>query len=236
MVGQEKTDSLKRTARIVGILTLSMTVFAIFGMLYVPNLVVPGDAAATASNIVASEGLFRIGIVSNVIVVLIEVVLVVMLYVLLKPVSKTFSLVAAFARLAMTTIQGINLLNQVMVLQLLSGAEYLNGFEPGQLHALALFLMNAHESVVLIWGLFFALHLFVLGILVYHSGYIPRILGVLLMVASLCYLVQDFGTILLPAYKETLAMIGFLSIIELAFPVWLLIKGVRNRPAAAEAG
>jgi hypothetical protein len=229
-------DSLKRTARIVGILTLSMTVFAIFGMLYVPNLVVPGDAAATARNISASEGLFRIGMVSNVIVVLIEIVLVVMLYVLLKPVSKTFSLVAAFARLAMTTIQGVNLLNQAMVLQLLSGAEYLNGFEPGQLHALALFFMNAHESVVLIWGLFFALHLFVLGVLVYKSGYIPGILGILLIVASLCYLVQDLGTILWPAYKGTFAIIGFLSIVELAFPVWLLIKGVRDRPAAAKAG
>jgi hypothetical protein len=229
-------DSLKRTARIVAILTLAMTAFAIFGMLYVPTLVVTGDAAATARNIIASEGLFRIGIVSNAIVVLIEIVLVVMLYVLLKPVSKTFSLVAAFARLAMTTIQGINLLNQAMVLQLLSGAEYLNVFEPGQLHALALFFLNAHESVVLIWGLFFALHLFVLGVLVFKSGYIPRILGGLLVVASLCYLVQDFGTILWPAYKETFAAIGFLSIVELAFPVWLLIKGVRDQPTATEAG
>ena len=227
---QETMDSLKRTARIAGILTLLMAVVAPFGMMYVPStLVVPGDATATANNIVASEGLLRLGIADNAVVFLIEIVLVVMLYVLLKPVSKTWSLVAAFARLGMTTIQGINLFNQFMALQLLGGAAYLNSFEPGQLHALALAFMNAFESVALIWGLFFALHLFVLGALVYKSGYIPRVIGILLLVASLCYLVQSFGTILLPGYDELWSAVGLVSMVELAFPLWLVIKGVRGQ-------
>jgi hypothetical protein len=232
----QELASLKKTARIVAILTLAMTVFALFSMLDVPELVAPGDPVAPDAPI-PYEGRFRLYIVSDSMICLIEIVLVVMLYVLLKPVSETLSLVAAFARLAMTTIQGMNLLNRLLALQLLGGADYLSALGPDQLRALAMLFLNAHGSVVLIWGLFFALHLFVLGYLVYRSGYIPRILGVVLMVAGLCYLVQNWGTILFPAQQEILAVVGFLSIIELAFPVWLLIKGVRDpQPAMLETG
>jgi hypothetical protein len=159
---------------------------------------------------------------------LIEIVLSVLLYILIRPVSKTLSLVVAFSRLAMTIIQGINLLNSFFALLLLSGAGYLTVFEPAQLNALVLLFLNAHQSVVLIWGLSFGLHLFVLGYLVYKSGYIPKIVGIFLVVASLCYLIQSFGKILLPNYEETFALIGFLSIVEIALPLWLLIKGVNT--------
>jgi len=224
---EEKMKSIKKIARIAGILTLLIVVFAPFSMLYVPStLVVRGDAATTANNIMASEWLFRLGMASDSIVFLIEIVLTVLLYVLLKPVNKTLSLVAAFSRLAMTTIQGINLLNHFIVLLLLSGAGYVTVFAPDQVHALVLLFLNAHEYVVLIWGLFFSLHLFVFGYLVYKSGYIPKIIGVLLVVAALPYLIQGFGNILFPQYKGIFASIGFLSSIEIALPLWLLIKGV----------
>jgi len=238
MTTKEKTNSLKKTARITGALILIMAVFAGFSMMTVqPNLIVPGDAATTANNIMASEGLFRIGIVSDSVVFLIEIAIVVMLYVLLKPVNKTLSLVAAFARLAMTIVQGVNLLFIHAPLLLLSGADYLTVFEPDQLHALVLIFLDAHGYVVLIWGLFFGLHLLVLGYLVYKSGYIPRILGVLLVFASLCHLTQSFGKILLPKYEEIFATIGFLSIVEVALPLWLVIKGVKDQgPATTEAG
>jgi hypothetical protein len=238
MTTKEKMNSINKTARIAGALILIITVFAPFSMMYVPsNLIVPGDAATTANNIMASEGLFRAGIASDSVVFLIEIVIVVVLYVLLKPVSKTLSLVAAFARLAMTVMQGMNLLNSFTALLLLSGADYLTVFEADQLYALVLLFLNAHEYVVLIWGLFFGLHLLVLGYLVYKSGYIPRIVGVLLVFAGLFYLTANFGNILLPKYEEIFATIGFLSIIELAFPLWLLIKGVKDQqPATTEAG
>jgi hypothetical protein len=86
--------------------------------------------------------------------------------------------------------------------------------------------LNAHEAVVIIWGLFFSLHLFVFGYLVYKSGYIPKLIGVLLVLASLSYLIQGFGNILFPQYKALFTSIGFLSSIEIALPLWLLIKGV----------
>lgn len=219
--------SINKIARIAGVLTLLIVVFAPFSMIYVPTtLVVPGDAAVTANNIMASEGLFRLSMVSDSIVFLIEIVLTVLLYVLLKPVNKTLSLVAACSRLAMTIIQGMNLLNHFFVLLLLSGAGYLTIFAPDQLQALVMLFLNAHETVVLIWGLFFSLHLFVFGYLVYKSGYLPKFLGVLLLIVAFCYLIQDFGNMLFPQYKALFTSIGSLAFLEIAFPLWLLIKGV----------
>jgi hypothetical protein len=233
----EQITSLKRTARTTGLLMLVMAVLAGFGMMYVPNsLTVAGDATATADNILASEGLFRAGIVADAFVFLIEIVLVVLLYVLLKPVDKTLALVAAFARLAMTVVQGMNLLNYFFVLLLLGGPGYLAVFQTDQLDALILLFLNAHEDMALIWGLFFGLHLLVLGYLVYRSGYLPKIVGGLLVLASVCYFTQSFGNILLPKYEELFATIGFLSIIEVVFPLWLVIKGVNDQPLGAIKG
>jgi hypothetical protein len=220
--------SLNRTARVAGGLYLLIAVFAPFSMVFVPSrLIVPGDAATTASNVMASEWLFRLGIASDSIVFLIEIVLTVLLYVLLKPVSKTLALVAAFSRLAMTVIQGINVLNLVFVSLLVGGAGYLTAFAPNQSHALVLLFLNAHAAVALIWGLFFGLHLFTLGYLVYTSGYIPRTLGVVLILVSGCYFTQSFGTLLLPKYEAIFASVGYLSMIEIAFPLWLVMKGVQ---------
>jgi hypothetical protein len=227
MITKEKMNPIQKTGRITAILILLIVVFAPFSMIYVPSIVlVPGDAAATANHLMASEGLFRLGIVSDAVVFLIEIVLTVFLYVLLKPVNKTLALVAASARLAMTVVQGINLLNHLFVLLLLSGVGYLAVFTPAQVNALELLSFNAHESAVLIWGMFFGLHLFVLGYLVYKSGYIPRLSGVFLVIASLCYFTQFIGNILFPQYKSVFTAIGILSSVEIALPLGLLIKGI----------
>jgi hypothetical protein len=169
-------------ARLAGVLVLSLVVLGPFSQLYVPStLIVPGDATATADNIGASGWVFRLGIVSDSLIFLIEIVVSVLLYVLLRPVSRTLSLVLAFARLAMAVIQGINLLPYFTALLLLSGAGYLTVFEPDQLDALALLFLDAHQYVVYIWEIFLGLHLFVLAYLIFKSGYFPRILGVLMV-------------------------------------------------------
>ena len=89
-----------------------------------------------------------------------------------------------------------------------------------------LLFLNAHEAVVLIWGVAFGLHLLVLGYLVYRSGYLPRIVGGLLIIAALCYFTQSFGNMLLPQSKALFASVGLFSTVEIALPLWLLIKGV----------
>jgi hypothetical protein len=152
---------------------------------------VPGDATATADNIRASGWLLHLGIASDTLIFLTEIVVTALLYVLLRPVSRTLSLVAAFARLAMGVVMGINLLPYFIALLLVSGAGYLTVFEPDQSDALALLFLNAHQDVVYFWQLFFGLHLAVLGYLIFKSGYFPRILGILMIIGSLGYLVDS---------------------------------------------
>lgn len=220
-------SSIQTTARLTGMLILLLVGLAPFSMIYVPStLIVVGDATTTAGNLVAAESLFRLAMASDAVVFLIEIVLCALLYVLLKPVNKTVALVATFARLAMTVIQGINLLNYFFALLLVGDAGLLTVFEPAQLHALTLLFLNAHETVVLIWGFAFGLHLLLAGYLVYRSGYLPRLVGVMLVIAAFCYFSQSFGNLLLPQAKALFATIGLLSAIEIVLPLWLLIKGV----------
>ncbi len=216
-------------ARIAGILAILLVVLGPFSLIYVPStLIVPGDATATADNIRSSESLFRTAIISDLVIFFDEIVLTVLLYVLLRPVSRTLSLVAAFARLSMAVIQGINQLPSLIVLLLLSGAGYFAAFEPSQLDALVLLFLNAREYGVYIWQSVFVLHLVVLGYLVFKSGYFPRVLGVLLILGALGYLTDSFGNILFPNYEPIFGVVvAVTSIIgELPFFLWLLIKGV----------
>jgi hypothetical protein len=215
-------------ARLAGLLYLVIAIAAIVAHMYVPaQLMVPGDAAATANNILAAKPLFRIGIGSEFVVLISEIVLSILLYVLFKPVSKTLSLIAAVFRLAMTTIHAINLLNSFFVLLLLSGADYLAVFETEQLHALVLLFLNAHHYGFEIGIVFLAPHAFVLGYLIFKSGYFPRILGILFTVAACGYLIDSTALLFVPGYDATPAFIALpIAIAEIAFPLWLLIKGV----------
>ena len=221
---------IKNTARLAGFLILLIAVLSPFSILYLPSiLIVPGDAAATASNVMASDGLFRLGIVVDSVVILLEIVVIAILYVLLRPANRTLALAAAFARLAMTIVMAVNVFNSFGVLLLLSDAEYLTVFDPDQLHALVLLVLNVHESGVYIWQVFFALHWVAVGYLVFKSGYFPRILGIMLMVTCLGYLMDSFG-ILFPSsgavsmVSSAVLAVGVIG--ELSFTLWLLIKGV----------
>ena len=219
----------KKLARIAGVLYLLITIAAVVAHFYVPEqIIVPGDAATTAHNITASEPLFRIGGIGGELVVLLsEIVLSIILYVLLKPVSKLLSLVAAVSRLIMTTVHGINLLNYFFVLLLLSGANYAAVFETEQIHALVTLFLDAHSLGFTIGIAFLTLHVFLLGYLIFKSGYWPRVLGILFLIAGLGYLVDSFALLLVPSYETTPAYIQLaIAIAELAFPLWLLIKGV----------
>ena len=197
------------------------------------QLIVPGDAATTANNILDSEGLFKIGIALDLIVqALIEPVMILALYVLLKPVNKSLSLLAAFFRLAMAAILGINLLNLVFAMQLLSGGDYLTVFETDQLDALVLLFLNAHSHGTDIALVFFSFHLFVLGYLVFKSGYIPRILGVGVMFSALGYLLDSFAHLLLSNSETILSLTeGFVILTflvgETPFFLWLILKGAK---------
>ena len=234
--------SPRQAARVAGLLYLTIIIAGIFAEFFVrQSLIVAGDAAATAANIVASEGLFRLGIAGDLIMIMCDVALALVFYVLLKPVSNALSLLAAFFRLAQAAILGINLLNLFFVLQLLSGADYLSVFGADQLEALVLLFLNGHSIGYSIGLVFFGLSLFVLGYLVFKSGYFPRILGVLLIVAAFGYLIDSFASFLWPtyeAYEAIFALVVFLPafIGELAMCLWLLVKGVNVHKWAILSG
>src|SRR6476660_6386255 len=228
MITKAETNSIQTNAKIAGVLYLGIAVLAGFVHFYVPGkLIVSGDAGTTASNIIASEGLFRLSIASELVILLSEIVLSVLLYVLLKPVNKTLSLVAAVSRLAMTAIHGVNLLNHFFVLLLLGGAGYLTVFQPDQLNALVTLFLNSYSYGYTIGIVFFTLHTFTLAYLIFKSGYFPKILGALFMIAALGYLIDSFSHVLISGYKTGPAYLALpIAIAEIAFPLWLLIKGV----------
>lgn len=237
-----KKNPIKKTARFSGILYLIIFVVAPFPFLIGrAGMVVPGDAATTVGNIMSGELLFRLGMVAESVVFLVEIVLAALLYTLLRPVSKPLSLAAAFSRVGEAVVQAVNLLTSVLVLLLIGGAGYLAVFESDQLHALSMLFLDANAFVVLVWGLFFGFHLLLLGYLVYRSEFWPRILGILLLLAGVGYLAQSFGHFLLPQFDQILSVVVIVLAVpgELAFTIWLLAKGVNvekwERRASAAA-
>ncbi|MHC4192743.1 MAG: DUF4386 domain-containing protein [Planctomycetota bacterium] len=220
--------SQRKAAIIAGIGLLTSFIPAIFANYFVlSRLIVPGDATTTANNILANEGLFRAGIVSWFIVLTGDVVRAWAFYVFFKQVNKSLALLAGWFMLIHVAIFGITQLNLVFASGLLSGAGYLTVFEPNQLHSLALLFLNGHNYGFQIGLFFFSIHLFFLGYLVFKSGYIPRILGVLLIIASFSYLIDSVGQFLLPNYPEIITMVlaAPMFIGETAFVVWLVFKG-----------
>jgi hypothetical protein len=226
MTTKEKMNPNK-TARVAGFLYLLMAPFGIFGILWASSLIVPGDAATTANNIMASESLFRLSIVSALMVQIITIFVVLVLYKLLKPVNKNHALLMVIFILLGAPIAMLNELNRFVTLLLLSGADYLTVFTADQLQALVPLFLDLHEQGVTIAGIFWSLWLFPMGYLVFKSGYIPRILGVLLIIAGFGYLIDSFAGFLLPNFYAPISrFILFTTYGELLFPLWLLIKGV----------
>ena len=222
-------NSIKIITRFAGILYLAIFIIYPLSTSVRSMLVVPGDAATTVQNVVANESLFRWGMVGESVIFLIEIVLAAVLYILLRPVSSSMSLAAAFGRVSEGIVMAAsNLFTSILTLVVAGGAGYLAAFDTAQRDALALLFQNANDYVILIWGLFFALHLVLLGWLVYRSGFFPKIPGVLLVLAGIGYFTQSFGTIVAPGLSDVLSTVVLVLAVpgELVFALWLLIKGV----------
>lgn len=231
MTNQSTATSLRSTSRNTALLYLLLALIGPFSLVYVPStLIVPGDVATTINNISNSIWLFRGGIVGEALIFLIEIAVPVLLYLIFSTANKTLALLAAFSRLAMAVIQGINLFNLLIPLMLVTGAGSLTRIDTGQLHGAVAIFLDAHQQGVYIWQLAFALHLLVLGYLVIQSSYLPKLIGGLLMVGSLGYFADSLGGILVPddalvsTVSMTLLMVATVG--ELAFMGWLFVKGI----------
>lgn len=231
--------SQRKAAIVAGISIILMAVTAGFAYGYVFNsLIVPGDAAATTTNLKTSEQLFRAGVFGWLVILILDVVVAWGLYVFLKEANSSLSLLTAWLRLTYAAILGAGLLSLAAVLLLLGGADYLNIFATDQLDALVLLFLNGFEGIWNIGLVVFGCHLLLLGYLVFQADYVPNILGVLLIIAAFGYLIVDAANLLLPTYEAYTEMIELAFILpmtigEVGFGLWLLIRGGKKPGADA---
>ena len=194
-------NSTKKTARIAGLLYLVNGVTGFFGIIYVPSrLIESGNAAATANNILASERLFRLGIVSELICAAEFVFLLWVLYRLLGGVNKTHASLMVILGLVFVPIMCVNVLSEIAALMLLRGADFLSVFDKRQLDAMAMLFLDLHRYGYAV-GWIFGLWLFPFGVLVFRSGFLPRILGVLLIAACFGYLADSLTPFFCPVTR-----------------------------------
>lgn len=230
-------SSLKKTARIAGLLYLVACIPAPFALIYVPNtLIVRGDAAATASRILASESMLRLGIACELINAIAFLFAVLALYRLLQGVNKPLASLMVTLFAISIPISCLNVVNNIAALILVRGADFLSVFTKSQRDALAMVFLRLHGSGVLVAQVFWGLWLLPFGILVYRSRFIPRFLGVLLILNGFTYPIQSFTYFLLPQYGDVVSRITFPVLFgEVAIILWLLIRGVRDQPLAEAA-
>ncbi len=228
-----ETDN-KKTARLTGILYLLVIICAGFSQGYVRGtLFVPGDAETTLANIVASEGLFRLGLTTDLIAFLLDAVIAILLYQLLMGVNKTFAIIAAvFRLLAHPAIASLNLLNHYMAIEAATSGGYLSALGMEQQETWTMLFLQAHNYGYLLAGAFFGTHCLLLGILLYRSNLFPNIFGILMVLAAFGYLIETFGNIMIPGNEPLLAnIVGFSAAIgEVSLTFYLMIKGV-NEPS-----
>ena len=227
-----------KAARVAGALYLSLVVTAPLSLIYIPRtLIVTGNATATAKHILAHEVLFRLGIVADLISTVIFIFLVMALYRLLSGVNKTHASLMVILALVSVAIGFMNVLNNIAALTLFRGSDFLAVFEKPQLDALAMLFLHLHGQGNVINGIFWGLWLFPFGVLVMRSGFLPRILGVLLIVNCFAYLAISLTSLLQPGYSNVVSRVALLPMAagELSIIAWLLIKGAQVQPLAAAA-
>ncbi|MCK6623185.1 MAG: DUF4386 domain-containing protein [Calditrichaceae bacterium] len=217
-------------ARTGGLLYLFIIVAAGFGELFVRNrLIVWGDAAATANNILGSETLFRVGLAGEMLTCVCDVALAMILYVLLKPVNRNLALLGAFFRLTFIAIYGVTKLFEIAALVALGGADSLKFLEPQQLYELAYMSLRVHSLGYGASLLFFGFCCILFGHLIQKSGYLPGIIGILLAIAGYGYAIFSVAQMAAPAFAakylfQWIILTAFVA--ETGLCLWLLVKGV----------
>ena len=226
-----------KAARMAGALYLSMVITGPFSLMYVPSkLIVRGNATATAANIMAHDTLFRFGIVADLFGQVIFICLAIALYRLLSDVNKTWARLMVGFVLVSAAVGFLNALNNVGALILFRGGEFLTVFDRSQLDALGMLFIRLHSQGNIIDEIFWGLWLFPFGLLVFRSGFLPRWIGVWLMINCFGYVILSAIALFASAYYE--AAFKYLQPVlfgELAIMLYLVIKGAKMPPASPAA-
>ena len=232
------TEEQCRAARSAGILYLLMAVTAPFALIYVPSkLVVTGDATATADRFRAFETLARAGIGAELFHQVVAIFVVLALYRLFKAVNERHAVqVVVLGALVSVPIVFVNVLNELAALALVGDAEFLSVIARPQRDALAYLFVRLHERGLVVASIFWGLWLFPLGMLAIRSRFVPRILGVLLIIAGVGYLASSTVLLVFPRFADVVVPVAsVLYFGELPFVVWLVVWGFRVRPSIAPA-
>jgi Domain of unknown function (DUF4386) len=226
-----------KAARIAGAVYLSMALTAPFSLIYIPTkLIVRGDATATANNILTHETLFRLGIVADLFSAVIFICVGMALYRLLSSVDKTWARLMVALVLVSAAVGFLNALHNVAALILCRGGDFLAVFEKPQRDALAMLFLRLHGQGTFMNEIFWGLWLFPFGLLVMRSGFLPRILGVWLVLNCFAYLALSLTALLFPPYYDAAFRISMPVLFgELAITLWLLIKGAKLPIAQADS-
>lgn len=217
-------QNIHPSARLAGFLYLLLAVVAGFGMMYMPEtLFVPDNTAATIQNIAASEGLFRLGIVSSLIGQVIQIFVVFALYHLLKPISKDIAKLMVVFILVAVPIAMLNELNYFIIIILIGSGNHL-GLSPELIQSLVTIFLDLHEYGIMIGHILWGLWLLPMGYLIFKSGFIPKLLGILLIIGGNGYII-DFLLVAL-GFDIGIVISEFTFIGELLLPLWLVIRGV----------
>ena len=222
-----------KAARVAGALQLLMVFTAPFSLIYIPSvLYVSGNATVTSNNIAAHESLFRLGIVSDLLTGVIGIFMVLAFYRLFKEVDQNLTaLMVILGGLMVTPIFFLNALNSVAVLLFARGADFLSAFEKPQRDAMVMLFLRLQHHGVIVNEVFWGLWLFPLAVLVIKSGFLPRFLGIWLIINGFAYLAISFTGLLLPQYEITVSNMAFPALLgETALMLWLLIKGAKAQP------
>lgn len=224
-------SALKRQARVAGVWYLLLALTAPFGLVYVPGkLIVPGNAAATSENIRASESILRIGVASELVHQIFGIFLVLALYRLFKAVNQSRAVaLVILGALVSVPVVFVNVLNDLAALAFAGGPDTLTAFDEHQREAMAYFFMLLHAQGIQVVSIFWGLWLFPFGMLTIRSGFIPRVLGVLLLMAGVAYLATSFAALLVPRVESLVTQVALpFKMGELPMVVWLLVWGART--------
>ena len=229
---QDQGITLRQAALIAGLGLLMMSFLAPFAEFFVyPKLVLRGNVEETVLNIRANSGLFWAGAFANLVTYILDVIVAWALWVLLVPVDRALSLLTAWFRLVYTVIALFGPLKLMTVFRLVDTPDSLATVGTDQLHAQVQLLLESSRYEWSIGLVVFGIHLGLLGYLVYRSGYIPRVVGILLVIAGLGYVVYNLGPYLYPNVDVGLVFITFFG--ESIFMVWLLVRGWKISESAA---
>jgi hypothetical protein len=225
-----------KAARIAGLIYLSMVVTGPIPLIYIPSkLIVRGNAAATAENILAHENLFRLGIFGDLVTQVIFICLAIALYRLLSSVNKTWAFLMVGFVLVSAAVGFVNTLNDIGALTLFRGADFLSAIDKTQRDVFGMLFIRLHSQGYIINEIFWGLWLFPFGLLVFRSGFLPRVLGVWLMVNCFGWLALSVTGLFFPAYYDMVFRFSQPVLLgELAIMLWLLIRGAKVQPQSAE--